>query len=133
VRGHVPRPLAGVFGVAGVLGGLSFATALGILLADEGELGADGWALVIGAAGLLCLTLATVVVLAIRRASADARASAALAGPYAAMLLFCIIAYRDDAEVGWYLALAPAAAALAELLVMSVRAFRRTPAALPSG
>jgi hypothetical protein len=52
----------------------------------------------------------------------DARLSVALLGPYAANVVFLLVLFVEEARLGWYLSLAPAAAALAELCAAGVMA-----------
>ena len=54
-----------------------------------------------------------------------AQVSVALLGPYVMTAAFCLFVWRDDAQVGWYLTLLPAAAALAELVAIGGAALRR--------
>ena len=122
---RTPRAVAAAFGAAGAVGGLSMAGCLAMIAWEGGITGPLEWGIVAGTAMLLCLTLVIVILCAARGGGRDAGVGAALAGPYAAMLLFCLVAYHTDAKLGWYLALAPAAAALGELAVAGLAAVRR--------
>jgi hypothetical protein len=79
------------------------------------------------AGGILLLAAAAFVRLAVARADADARVTLALCGPYAANAAFCLVLWPDDAQLGWFLTLAPAAAALVEVgaAVLAALAVRR--------
>jgi hypothetical protein len=75
-------------------------------------------------AGAAVLAGGAVAVLALRRRGArrDVRALATMLVPYAADCTICLIAFREEAQLGWYLTAVSAAAALAEVVVLTVRA-----------
>lgn len=130
VRRHPPRVVAAIFGVMGVLGWLSFASVI-VMGAIDGDGSLEAWALFGGAATILCFSLGIVVILFLKRIGHAQRVTAALAGPYAATLFFCLIGFASGREIGWYLSLTPASAALGELAVAGFVALR-TPGAAKS-
>jgi hypothetical protein len=73
---------------------------------------------------LLALCAASVTVLIARRGLGDDCVGTILVGPYAVTLVLFLIAYQNEAQIGWYLSLAPAIAALGELLFISVSTLR---------
>lgn len=70
----------------------------------------------------LLLAGAVFVRLVAARVEHDARVSIALLGPYAANAGFCLALWSGAAQLGWYLTLAPAAAALVDLCLGGVAA-----------
>jgi peptidoglycan/LPS O-acetylase OafA/YrhL len=108
------------------LGLLGAAAVLGLVIPalPDASNGTD-WAAFLSALGVLCVGVIAVVVLTVRRRDPDARVTAALAAPYAAILALCLIGFADDPEAGWYLALLPACAAAAELAAALAAGLKR--------
>jgi hypothetical protein len=81
---------------------------------------------VFAAAGIVLTAGAIAMALIMRRAGdRDARALAAMLVPYIADCAICLIAFRDDAQLGWYLTAVSAPAAVAEIVLL-VFGYRRT-------
>lgn len=114
----------------GSIGAVAFVGAMSVGLhnADRWE---DQCFLAGGAAGFgLVVWLETVLLM--RRSREDDQVTVALLGPYTVTLAFCLVTWATSKDVGWYVALSPAAAGLVELFVIARSAWRqaRRPAAV---
>jgi hypothetical protein len=118
------RWLRAVLLASGALGALAVATVLGSLAADMDSSDAVEWSVFGASAALFFLAIAVFVVLTIQRRGVEQRVTVALAGPYAAIFVLFLIAWAAGRQVGWYLALAPTAAAVGELLAAAAVALR---------
>jgi hypothetical protein len=75
------------------------------------------WALVSGGAVGIALAVSLAIALRVRPGGRDDAVEVALLGPYVMTLLFAIACWWKEAEIDWWLALAPAAGGLVELLM----------------
>lgn len=105
---------------AGWVGMAAFAGFLG-MAAYEGDLTAGEWALLAASAIPPGFALAVVVLVRRQRGGAadDRRLTALLAGPYVGAVGLSLVAYVANAQLGWWLALAPVVAASGELAVVA--------------
>lgn len=112
--------------VSGAVGGLCVATCLVMIVVEQPESLSPAEAAVVAGAGLILGTaLGVALRLAVRLGDPDKAVAAAVAGPYAATLVFCIVVYSTGAQIGWYLAMLPALAALCELAAATITSLRR--------
>ena len=121
LRGSATRAERGIgYGVA-----FAAAAAVGVVLvAAAAELPTLQWSerAYFGAA-LLILTagVALLALLSRRHAHADLRVRVALLAPYLANCAIVLAAFFDDRQLGWYLTAVSAAAALAELVLLTLK------------
>ncbi len=72
----------------------------------------------------LVFSVAVVSVVAARRGVTDDCVTVMLVGPYAATIVLFLVGYVENAQIGWYLSLPPAAAAIFELIATGTFALR---------
>jgi hypothetical protein len=77
------------------------------------------WALVGGGSAGIALAVSLAIALLVRPGGRDDAVDVFLLGPYVMTLLFAIACWRTDANIGWRLAVVPAAGGLVELLMTS--------------
>lgn len=131
LRRTVSPPMRGALLTAGVCGTLAVATVLAYLAAELDSADAVELSLFGSSAAILGLSVTTVVLLTVQRRGADERVTASLAGPYAAVLVLFLVGYASFRQVGWYLAIPPTLAALAETLAAAAFALRRPASRIP--
>lgn len=112
--------------LAAAAGWFAVTVVLGSLTTDIDPADAWEWPVLGTSAALLCLAAAAVVLLTVQRRGAEQRITAALAGPYAAIFVLLLVGYAAGRQVGWYLALGPTAAAVAEVMAATAFALRRS-------
>ena len=107
---------------AAAVGAAAVVALLAMAAAQWGELtGGDRWVFGTGGA-VLAGGAGAVFVLRRRGARRDVRALVTMLVPYAADCAICLIAFREDPQLGWYLTAISAAAAVAEIAVLTARA-----------
>jgi hypothetical protein len=84
----------------------------------------EDWAYIGGATVALGLVVWLEIMLLTRPGRWGDQVTVALLGPYAVTLALCVFAFARSHDVGWYFAIAPAAVALVELVVIA-RSVRR--------
>jgi hypothetical protein len=112
----------GVAYATGAAGAAAFAGAMSALALESSQ--ASQWGLVTGGTAALALVGWLGAAVFSRPDRLDERASVAVLGPYAVTLVFCVVAWAERHQIGWYVALAPAAAATVELIAIA-RSLRR--------